>query len=79
MPRRYVCYGVGGVGGVICAKLAQSGLSVTAIARGEHLAVIQRDGLRLRTPAEDVTIQVPAMEDPADMEPCVHATIITTS
>ena len=54
MPRRYICYGVGGVGGTICAKLAQSGLNVVAVARGEHLKVIQESGLRLRTPAEDV-------------------------
>ena len=54
MPRRYICYGVGGVGGTICAKLAQSGLNVVAVARGEHLKVIQGSGLRLRTPAEDV-------------------------
>ena len=48
MPRRYICYGVGGVGGTICAKLAQSGLDVVAVARGEHLKVIQESGLRLR-------------------------------
>ena len=61
MPRRYICYGVGGVGGVICAKLAQSGLDVVAIARGEHLSVIQAKGLRLRTPAEDVTLAINAI------------------
>ena len=68
MPRRYVCYGVGGVGGVICAKLAQSGLDVVAIARGEHLSVIQKRGLRLRTPAEDITLPIRAVRHPSELE-----------
>lgn len=69
MPRRYICYGVGGVGGVICAKLAQSGLDVVAIARGEHLSAIQMKGLRLRTPAEDVTLPIEAFADPSELDP----------
>ena len=73
MPRRYICYGVGGVGGTICAKLAQSGLDVVAVARGEHLKVIQESGLRLRTPAEDVTLQVPAVLDPSELQPPLNA------
>ena len=73
MPRRYICYGVGGVGGTICAKLAQSGLDVVAVARGEHLKVIQESGLRLRTPAEDVTLQIPAVLDPSELQPPLNA------
>jgi 2-dehydropantoate 2-reductase len=71
MPRRYVCYGVGGVGGTIAAKLAQSGANVTAIARGEHLEVIQTKGLRLRTQAEDVTLQIAAVGHPSELEPAL--------
>lgn len=81
MPRRYVCYGVGGVGGVICAKLAQSGVDVVAIARGEHLSVIQAKGLRLRTPAEDVTLAIKAVGHPSELDPPLgkqDAVIIST-
>jgi 2-dehydropantoate 2-reductase len=66
---RYICYGVGGVGGTICAKLAQSGLDVVAVARGPHLEAIQQHGLRLRTPTEDVTVPVAAVLDPAELDP----------
>ena len=61
--------GVGGVGGVICTKLAQSGQNVVAIARGEHLAAIRQKGLRLRTPAEDVTLPILAVNHPSELEP----------
>src|SRR5439155_12477831 len=42
-----VVMGAGGVGGYFGAKLARAGESVTLVARGEHLAAIRRDGLRL--------------------------------
>jgi hypothetical protein len=71
--RRYVCLGVGGVGGTICAKLAQSGAPVVAIARGEHLRTIQARGLRLRTPAEDVTLPVHALSSASELEPALGA------
>lgn len=37
--------GVGGVGGYFGGRLAQAGEDVTFIARGDHLAALQRDGL----------------------------------
>jgi 2-dehydropantoate 2-reductase len=39
--------GAGAIGGFLGAKLALAGEEVTLIARGPHLAAIQRDGLRL--------------------------------
>ena len=65
---RYVIYGAGAVGGVVGARLAQAGHEVALIARGAHLAAIQSTGLRLITPAEDVTLQIPAAEGPAALE-----------
>ena len=41
---------------------------MTLVARGEHLQALQRDGLRLRTPEEDVTLPVPAVGGPAELE-----------
>jgi len=44
---RIAVVGAGGVGGAFGAALAQSGADVTFIARGAHLAAMQRDGLRV--------------------------------
>lgn len=39
--------GAGGIGGLLAARLAQSGEDVTVIARGPHLAAIRANGLKL--------------------------------
>jgi 2-dehydropantoate 2-reductase len=64
---RYVIYGAGAIGGVVGARLHQAGHEVALIARGAHLEAIQRDGLTLTTPAEQVTLQIPAASDPAQL------------
>ena len=67
---RYVCVGVGGVGGSAAARLALAGHEVVAVARGEHLSVTQsQGGLRLRTPAEDVIAPLTAVAHVGDMVP----------
>ena len=68
MPRtRYVVIGAGAIGGAIGGRLAHAGLDAVLVARGEHLAVLQRDGLRLRTPDEDVTVPVHAVGGPEQL------------
>ncbi|HEX4444552.1 MAG TPA: 2-dehydropantoate 2-reductase N-terminal domain-containing protein [Galbitalea sp.] len=56
---RYVIIGAGAIGGVLGARLAQgSGQHPPLlVARGKHGAAIARDGLRLRTPDQDVTVR----------------------
>ncbi|AMC11117.1 2-dehydropantoate 2-reductase [Lutibacter profundi] len=44
-----VIYGTGGVGGYFGARLVQAGNDVTFIARGEHLSVIKKKGLQLKS------------------------------
>jgi 2-dehydropantoate 2-reductase len=67
---RYVCVGVGGVGGSVAARLALGGHEVVAVARGEHLSVTQsQGGLRLRTPTEDVIAPLTAVAHVGDMVP----------
>jgi len=44
---RIAIFGAGAIGGYMGAKLAAAGVDVTLIARGPHLAAMQRDGLRL--------------------------------
>lgn len=64
---RYIIYGAGAIGGVIGARLFQAGHDVTLIARGGHLEAIRRDGLRLRTPDEDVRLPLPAVAHPREL------------
>jgi len=66
--RRYVIIGAGAIGGAIGARLALAGSDVVLVARGEHLATLQRDGLRLRTPTEDVRVAPPAVGGPDELE-----------
>jgi 2-dehydropantoate 2-reductase len=62
---RFVVYGAGAVGGVVGARLNQHGHEVVLIARGDHLRAIQRAGLRVESPVETLTLQVPAVEHPS--------------
>ena len=68
MSVRYVVFGAGAIGGVVGARLHQAGHEVALIARGRHLEAIATDGLRMRTPSEDVTLRIPAADDPAELE-----------
>lgn len=44
---KYLIIGAGGTGGVTAAKMAKSGKDVSLIARGEHLAEIRKNGLKI--------------------------------
>lgn len=68
MPNRYVIVGAGAIGGAVGGRLHQAGRPVVLVARGEHLAVLRRDGLRLRTPDEDVRLDVPVVGGPDDLD-----------
>ena len=64
---RVLVMGSGGVGGYYGARLAQHGHEVTFVARGAHLAALQRDGLELRTGAATVRLRpVHAVGAPAE-------------
>jgi 2-dehydropantoate 2-reductase len=62
---RFVIYGAGGIGGVLGARLFQSGAQVVLIARGPHYEALQRNGLHLRAPGEDVHLEIPVVDHPA--------------
>ena len=55
--------GVGAVGGLLAGWLARSGCSVSAIARGESLAALQRDGLCLHSAGHSATYAIDAHAD----------------
>jgi 2-dehydropantoate 2-reductase len=56
---RWIVYGAGAVGGVLGGLLHEAGQHVVLVARGEHLAVVRRDGLTLATSGGTRTIDVP--------------------
>ncbi|MBV8689170.1 MAG: 2-dehydropantoate 2-reductase [Candidatus Eremiobacteraeota bacterium] len=60
---RVAVVGAGAIGGFIAAMLARAGNSVAVVARGEHLAEIQRSGLSVKSTAGDFTVNVPASND----------------
>lgn len=57
---RWVIFGAGAVGGVVGARLFGAGQDVLLVARGAHLAAIQRDGLLVRSPAGEQRYHIPA-------------------
>ncbi|WP_319455876.1 MULTISPECIES: ketopantoate reductase family protein [unclassified Mycobacterium] len=62
---RYIVIGAGAVGGTIGGRLAQSGHDVVLVARGAHLAALQRNGLRLITASGTFAQAIPTVEGPA--------------
>ncbi len=68
MPKRYVIIGAGAIGGSVGGRLHQAGRDVVLVARGEHLDALRRGGLRVRTPDEDVTLDVAAVGGPEELE-----------
>jgi 2-dehydropantoate 2-reductase len=65
---RFIIYGAGAVGGAIGGRLFQGGNDVTLIARGAHYEALRATGLRLVDAEHDVTLPVPAVGSPTDIE-----------
>ena len=53
---RIAVMGAGAVGGYFGAKLAADGHQLVFIARGKHLAALRKDGLRVKSPHEELHI-----------------------
>lgn len=67
---RIAIFGIGGVGGYFGGKLAQTEHEVAFIARGEHLAAMQRAGLRVISESGDFVAHPDhASADPAQIGP----------
>jgi 2-dehydropantoate 2-reductase len=67
---RVLIVGAGGVGGYFGARLARAGVPVTLLARGAHLAAIQRDGLRVRSAVDGESVAtVTAVGDVTGLPP----------
>lgn len=67
---RFAMVGAGGIGGFLGARLAHAGEEVVLIARGAHLAAIQKEGLRLKSVEGDLLVRnATATADPASAGP----------
>ncbi len=64
---RYVIFGAGAIGGVVGGRLHQAGFDVTLIALRDHLDLLRTHGLRLESPAEVVTLPIPAVGHPGEI------------
>ncbi len=65
---RIVVMGTGGTGGYYGGLLSKQGNDVTFVARGEHLAAIQRTGLQIKSIHGDFTISpAKATDDPSKL------------
>ena len=68
---RVAVMGAGSIGGYFGGVLARAGNQVLLIARGDHLAAIRSQGLRIKTDAELLTIpcgdNLTATDDPAEV------------
>jgi 2-dehydropantoate 2-reductase len=62
--------GAGGVGGYYGGRLARAGSEVGFVARGEHLAAIREQGLRVRAHDGEFSVRVEASADPAEIGAC---------
>ncbi|BBG00946.1 MULTISPECIES: ketopantoate reductase family protein [Pseudonocardia] len=65
---RYVVIGAGAVGATLAAELHLAGRPVVLVARGEHGAILRRDGLRYVRPDGERQVPVPTIGGPGEIE-----------
>jgi 2-dehydropantoate 2-reductase len=75
---RIVVYGAGAIGGVVGGRLFSAGHQVSLIARGEHLAALQAEGLVLESPGGTERLAVPAVGDPAELDLDADTVVLLT-
>ena len=66
---RIAVIGVGAIGGLLAAKLAQAGEEVSVVARGAHLAAIRDNGLKLIEAEGEIVTHPRASSRIADLGP----------
>jgi 2-dehydropantoate 2-reductase len=76
-------YGAGAIGGYLGVQCAAAGADVSLVARGPHLAAMQKNGLKLRIAGEDRVAHLRCTDDPSQLGPqdfiiiCLKAHSIT--
>jgi 2-dehydropantoate 2-reductase len=70
MDMKICVFGIGAVGSILGARLADTFDDVSLVEQGHQLAAIRKDGLRLITPQGDtLCVRPPATDDPAELGP----------
>jgi 2-dehydropantoate 2-reductase len=64
---RIAVVGLGAVGGLLAARLAQAGHDVAALARGETLEKVRAHGLRLDSGGTSVSVPLAVSDDAASL------------
>lgn len=64
---RIAVLGAGAIGGVIAARLARAGHTVTAVARGNHFDALQTGGLYLREGEAETRVDLAVVDDAGDL------------
>jgi 2-dehydropantoate 2-reductase len=64
---KFCIFGAGAIGGMIATLLALSGARVSVVARGQTLATVKREGLRLVLDGEVLQARVEASDDPSEL------------
>lgn len=62
-------YGAGAIGGYMGAQLARAGAEVSFVARGPHLAAMQKNGVRLQVDGQEHVVNVRCTDNPAELGP----------
>ncbi len=75
---RIAIIGAGGVGGYFGARWALAGEDVTFIARGQHLAAMQNDGLQVLSPNGDLHLKPAQATDDAATAGVADVVVIAT-
>lgn len=65
---RFVLIGAGAIGGVVGGRLSEHGYEVAFVARGAHGAEIERNGLRVHSPAGTTTVNAQVAGSPGRIE-----------
>ena len=60
-------FGAGAVGGYLAVLLNRAGADVSVVARGPHLAAIQKRGLTLLADGQTLGVELPATDTPASL------------
>jgi len=65
-----VCiFGAGAIGGYLGVLLADSGVDVSLVARGPHLAAMRKNGVRLLQGDKEIVVHPVCTDDPAELGP----------
>ncbi len=62
-------YGAGAMGGYLGVSLARSGVDVSLVARGAHLAALRQNGARLLIGGDEWVVRLPCTDDPRQLGP----------